>query len=375
MKFLVSSSVLLKQLSNVQGVIASNPVIPILENFLFELEPNKLTVTGSDLETSMITEIVVDAKESGKIAVPAKILLDILKSLPEQPVTIDMDDETYTVEISSDNGRYKLTGENANDFPKVPSSEGVDDSIDMPSDVLNTAINKTIFATSNDELRPAMTGVYANLKDSNVTFVSTDGHRLVKYTRVDVTSQKDANIIIPKKSLNLVKNSLPLDGTNVLIKFNTQNAFFSFEGTEIICRLIDERYPDYDNVIPVDNPNKLTIDRKEFLNSVKRIAIFANKTTYQIRLKIAGSELHVSAEDLDFSNEANERLTCQYDGEDIEIGFNAKFLTEILSNLESKEVILELSTPNRAGILVPVEKDANEDMLMLVMPVMLNNYV
>ena len=190
MKFLVSSSTLLKQLSNVQGVIASNPVIPILENFLFELEPNKLTVTGSDLETSMITEIAVDAKESGRIAVPAKILLDILKSLPDQPVTIDMDDETYTIEISSDNGRYKLTGENANDFPKVPSSEGVEDSIDVPSEILMMAINKTIFATSNDELRPAMTGVYAELKDSNVTFVATDGHRLVKYTRVDVTSSK-----------------------------------------------------------------------------------------------------------------------------------------------------------------------------------------
>lgn len=375
MKFLVSSSTLLKQLSNVQGVIASNPVIPILENFLFELEPGKLTVTGSDLETSMITEIPVDAKESGKIAVPARILMDILKSLPDQPVTIDMDDETYTVEISSDNGRYKLTGENANDFPKVPTSEGVEDSIDMPSDVLLTAINKTIFATSNDELRPAMTGVYAALKDSNITFVATDGHRLVKYTRVDVTSQKDATIIIPKKSLNLVKNSMPADSTNVVVKFNTQNAFFSFDGTEVICRLIDERYPDYDNVIPVDNPNKLTIDRKEFLNSVKRIAIFANKTTYQIRLKIAGSELQVSAEDLDFSNEANERLSCNYEGDDIEIGFNARFLTEILSNLESKEVILELSTPNRAGILLPTDKDANEDMLMLVMPVMLNNYV
>ena len=375
MKFLVSSTTLLKQLANVQGVIASNPVIPILENFLFELEPGKLTVTGSDLETSMITEIPVDAKESGKIAVPAKILMDILKSLPDQPVTVDMDDETYTVEISSDNGRYKLTGENASDFPRVPTSEGVDDSINIPSEVLLTAVNKTIFATSNDELRPAMTGVYAALKDSNVTFVATDGHRLVKYTRVDVTSAKDATIIIPKKSLNLVKNTLPVDSSNVEVKFNTQNAFFMSEGTQIICRLIDERYPDYDNVIPVDNPNKLTIDRKEFLGSVKRIAIFANKTTYQIRLKIAGSELHISAEDLDFSNEANERLACNYEGDDIEIGFNARFLTEILSNLESKEVVLELSTPNRAGILLPSEKDANEDILMLVMPVMLNNYV
>ena len=375
MKFLVSSSILLKQLSKVQGVIASNPVIPILENFLFELEPSKLTVTGSDLETSMITEIAVDAKESGRIAVPARILMDILKSLPDQPVTIDMDDETYTIEISSDNGRYKLTGENANDFPKVPSAEGVEDSIDVPAEILLKAINKTIFATSNDELRPAMTGVYAELRDSNVTFVATDGHRLVKYTRVDVTSAKDATIIIPRKSLTLVKNSLPTGDAVAALKFNSSNAFFTYEGTQIICRLIDERYPDYDNVIPVDNPNKLTIDRKEFLGSVRRIAIFANKTTYQIRLKIAGSELQISAEDLDFSNEANERLTCQYEGEDIEIGFNAKFLTEILSNMDSSQVILELSTPNRAGILLPIEKDANEDMLMLVMPVMLNNYV
>lgn len=374
MKFIVSSSALLKQLSGINGVITTNPLVPILENFLFEIKDGKLIVTASDLQTSMITEIEVEAREEGSIAVPAKILLETLKNLPEQPVTFSIDENTYGVEISSDNGRYKLSGENATDFPQVLSIErGF--SVDISSDVLAKAITNTIFATSNDDLRPAMSGVYLNISDTNTTFVATDGHRLVRYRRIDVASEDSNSIIIPRKALNLLKASLPGDNTAVLIEFNSSVAIFRFNNIEMICRLIDERFPDYENVIPMNNNNNITINRMELLGSLRRIAIYSNKTTHQVRLKITGSEFLISAEDLDFSNEANERLTCEHDGEDIEIGFNARFLIEMLNNLTSREIKLSLSEPNRAGLLFPNDKDDNEDITMLVMPVMINRYV
>lgn len=374
MKFIVNSSYLLKQLSYINGVITANPVVPILENFLFEIDKSRLTVTASDLQTSMITELTVESKERGNIAVPARILLDTLKNLPDQPVTFSMDESTYSIELSSDNGRYKLSGENATDFPKVPSVSN-DFSATISSDVLGRAINNTIFATSNDELRPAMTGVYVNLGDKNTTFVATDGHRLVRYRRTDVKSDNGSAIIIPRKALNLLKATLPAENTDVTIDFNAANAFFKFGSIRMICRLIDERFPDYENVIPTASTIKMTINRADFLSSLKRISIYANKTTHQVRLKITGSELQVSAEDLDFSNEANERLACEHEGEDIEIGFNARFMIEMLTNLDTEQVRLNMTAPNKAGVLLPADKDKNEDILMLVMPVMLNQYV
>ncbi|MBV6640620.1 MAG: DNA polymerase III subunit beta [Cyclobacteriaceae bacterium] len=374
MKFIVSSSYLLKQVSAINGVITTNPVVPILENFLFEIKSGTLTITASDLQTSMITEIEVEAKEDGSIAIPARILMETLRNLPEQPVTFSIDSDTYSIEINSDNGRYKLSGENATDFPKIPTvSDGY--SVNISSDVLSQAINNTIFATSNDELRPAMTGVYVNLSETNTTFVATDSHRLIRYRRVDVAADQGHTMIIPRKALTLLKTTLPSENTNVNMEFNASNAFFNFNNIKMICRLIDERFPDYENVIPVDNNNTIGINKEELLSSLRRIAIYANKTTHQVRLKVTGSELMISAEDLDFSNEANERLSCEHDGEDIEIGFNAKFLIEMLNNLDTDELSLKLSAPNRAGIILPKEKDDNEDILMLVMPVMLNNYV
>ena len=374
MKFIVSSSALLKQLSSINGVVTNNPVVPILENFLFEINNSTLTITASDLETSMITQLPVEAKENGRIAAPAKILLETLKNLPDQPVTFTIDEETYTIEISSSNGRYKLSGENATDFPRVPVVQG-GTAIEIPSNVLSRAINKTIFAVSNDELRPAMTGIFVQLRNDSVTFVATDGHRLLRYRRTDIATNQETSLIIPRKAFMLLKSTLPSEATAVRVEFNNSNAFFSFDNIRMICRLIDERYPDYENVIPVQNPNKLVIDRLDLLSSVKRISIYSNKTTHQIRLKLSGSEMQVSAEDLDFSNEANERLSCQYEGEDMEIGFNAKFLMEMLNNIDSDEISFELSTPNRAGLLMPIVNEENESVLMLVMPVMLNNYV
>ena len=374
MKFIVNSAYLLKQLSNINGVITTNPVVPILENFLFELEKGALTVTASDLQTSMITELQVESKEKGSIAVPARILLDTLKNLPEQPVTFSIDESTYSIEIISDNGRYKLSGENATDFPKVPSVSN-DFTAEISTEVLARAINNTIFATSNDELRPAMTGVFVNLGEKNSTFVATDGHRLVRYRRADVKSDNGNSIIIPRKALNLLKATLPAENMEVSLNFNMSNAYFKFGNIKMICRLIDERFPDYDNVIPTQNNIQMSIERTDLLGALKRISIYANKTTHQVRLKITGSELQISAEDLDFSNEANERLSCEHDGEDIEIGFNAKFLIEMLSNMDSDKIKLTMSAPNKAGVILPAEKDSSEDILMLVMPVMLNQYV
>ena len=374
MKFVVSSSVLLKQLSAINGVVSTNPIVPILENFLLSLEGNQLTVTASDLQTVMITEIEVESVEKGAIAIPAKLLLDTLRGLPEQPITVQVNNETFGTEIISDNGRYKLSGENPIDFPKTPSvNRG--QSVDLSSSALSAAIANTLFATSTDDLRPAMTGVFVQMGTENATFVATDGHRLVRYRRVDIKSDMDTSMIIQRKALNLLKSCLPSDDVPVKAEFTASNAFFSFGNIRMICRLIDERFPDYENAIPANNPNTLTINRMEILSSLRRISIYSNRTTHQVRLKMSLNNLVVSAEDLDYSNEANERLMCEYNGDDMEIGFNAKFLIEVLGNISSKTITFELSAPNRAGLIIPVDQEANEDILMLVMPVMLNTYV
>ena len=373
MKFVVSSSVLLKQLSAINGVVSTNPIVPILENFLFKLEANTLTVTASDLQTVMITEIEVEGGDKGAIAVPAKLLLDTLRGLPEQPITFNVDEETFGTEIVSDNGRYKLSGENPIDFPKTPTvNRG--QTVDFSSSALGTAIANTIFATSTDDLRPAMTGVFVQIGTENATFVATDGHRLVRYRRTDIQSSADTSMIIQRKALNLLKSCLPSDDVPLKAEFTASNAFFSFNNIRMICRLIDERFPDYENALPTNNPNTLTINRMEILNSLRRISIYSNRTTHQVRLKMAPGTLSISAEDLDYSNEANEKLMCEFNGDPMEIGFNAKFLIEILSNLVCKNITFELSAPNRAGLIIPVEQEDNEDILMLVMPVMLNTY-
>ncbi len=374
MKFIVSSSALLKHLQAISGVLNTNTPLPILENFLFEVKTGELVISASDLETTMTTSLSVESKEKGKIAVPARILLDTLKTLPEQPLTFSISEKTFQIEVSSDFGKYKLAGHDGEEFPRVPTIEkGA--SIELPSSVLAEAINKTVFATGNDELRPVMSGVFCQLNEDNLTFVATDAHRLVRYRRTDLKSKKASSFIIPKKPLMLLKGCLPqAENSKVKIDYNESNAFFSFDHFHLICRLIDGRYPNYEAVIPIDNPNKLSIDRASFLNSIRRVSIFSNKTTYQVKFKITGSEMQVSAEDADFSSEANERLKCDYAGEDMEIAFNARFMIDMLSNLGSEEVNMEMSLPNRAGLISPSKngKNESEEILMLVMPVMLN---
>ncbi|MCB9080799.1 MAG: DNA polymerase III subunit beta [Lewinellaceae bacterium] len=371
MKFSVSSSELLKHLQLAAGSIGSNPVLPILEDFLFTISDNKLTIAASDLETSITTQIDVMSDSDGMVAVPAKILLDTLKALPQQPITLTIDDDTFAIEITSAYGKYKLAGENGADFPAIPEPDNVE-TVTLSGGALIHGINKTLFATSNDELRPAMMGVYFQVDFNKLSMVATDAHKLVRYICTDISSSVSTTFIVPKKALNLLKNALPAS-EEITLSFNKANAFFSFGGAQLVCRLIDARYPDYNAVIPVDNPNLLVISRMDFQNSLKRIAIYANKTTNQVILTISEGSLTVSAQDLDFSNEATEQLPCSYDGNALTIGFNAKFLVEMLSVMESDEVRIELSTPTRAGILLPSEQAETEDILMLVMPVMLSN--
>ncbi len=372
MKFVISSSVLLKQLSLINGVVASNTLLPILENFLFELEDNILSITASDQQTVMVATIDVDTQEAGSIAIPAKLLLDTLRGLPDQPITLKVDNLTFGIEIVSENGRYKLSGENPIDFPKIQQTTK-SLSLKINADTLSSAISNTLFATATDDLRPAMAGVYLNMNPDYTTFVSTDGHRLIRYRRTDIKAVSETSMILPRKALNLLKSSLPTDSTEVSAEFNQSNAFFSFLNIKMICRLIDERFPDYENAIPLENPNLMTISRAELLSSLKRISIYSNKTTHQVRLKLSNNDLVVSAEDVDYANEANERLVCFYEGDEMEVGYNAKFLIEMLSNMVSKTITLQMSTPNRAGLLVPEEQNENESILMLIMPVMLNS--
>lgn len=372
MKFIVSSSYLLKQLQVLGGIINNNNTLPILDNFLFELDGNTLHVSASDLETTVRSKLDVESSEKGSVCIPARLLLDTLKTFPEQPLTFTVEDN-HTIEISSNHGKYALAYADGAEFPSPVDLRDPSSTL-VVGDVLATAISKTIFASGNDDLRPVMSGVYFQLESDSLTFVATDAHKLVKYSRTDLTAENPANFIMPKKPLNLLKSILAGSEEEVVIEYNDSNAKFLFGSTELICRLIDGKYPNYEAVIPTENPNRLTIDRNQFLTSVRRVSIFSNKTTHQIRLKIAGAELNVSAEDIDYSNKAEERLTCDYQGDDMQIGFNSRFLTEMLGNLESDEVTLEMSLPNRAGILTPVDGlDEGEAVIMLVMPVMLNN--
>ena len=371
MHFIVSSNHLLRHLQMLSGVLSSNNTLPILDHFLFDLAPGEALISASDLETTMTVKLEVRTEDTASMAIPAKMLLDILKAFPDIPLTFKADPDTYAIELVSDAGKYKLAGANGEEFPKTPALEG-GSSVKIKASTLVTAINRTLFAAGSDDLRPVMSGIFFELYEDSLRFVATDAHRLVRYARTDAKANESSQFIVPKKPLNLLKGTATSAET-VEMSFNESNAIFTFDDVTIACRLIEGKYPNYDAVIPKDNPNRMTINRIDFLQAIRRVAIFANKTTHQVRLRIAGSELTVNAEDLDFANEATERLTCSYQGEDIEIGFNSRFLADMLNNLGAPEVTLELSAPNRAGIIRPSNpEEEGEDLLMLVMPVMLN---
>ncbi len=374
MKFIISSASLLKSLQKISGVMSSSNTLPILDDFLFELSEEKsLKITASDLETTISVVVQVDMAENpGEIAIPARMLLDITKTFPNIPVTFNVDMDSQEVQLLAGEGKYKLIGHNSDEFPQIPQLENTI-SVNLNTSMLVNAFGKTLFATGTDELRPVMSGVFCEIEEDHMNFVATDAHKLVRYRRHDVKSEKSASFILPKKPLNHLKNIMPDDAKmEVKMEYNDTNAIFQFDDVTMVCRLIDGKYPNYEAVIPTQNPYKLVVNRKNLLDSLRRVAIFGSKSTHQVRFKISGQELVLTAEDIDYSSNAKERLTCNYSGEDIEIGFNSKFMQEMLNTLEAENIDVELSAPNRAGIILPdTNSNEAEDILMLIMPVML----
>lgn len=326
---------------------------------------------SSDIENTMVVEIPVDSEDTGAIAIPAKKLLDTVRFIPEQPLLVNVNTDEKFLEIGISNAHYKLTGEDANEYPKLPQLDNAQE-VAIPSVALERAISNTIFAVGNDESRKAMTGVYCQIDSDGATFVGTDAQRLVRYIRRDVKTDETCNFILPKKALTQLKSSLGGFQGDVEMKFNKNNCSFKFNDIYVICRLIDATYPEYNNVIPKENPNKMTIAREDIINTLKRLTPYTNKTTYQVVFNVEGSKLTCKASDVDFSNEGVEELTVNYNGEDMLIGFNSKFLSEILSVLSSEEVTFELSTPSRAGLIIPAVEDENENTLTLLMPIMVS---
>lgn len=369
MRFIVSSVTLLKNLQSISGIISTNNVLPILESFLFQVEKNTLAVTSTDLETTMKVGIDIQSSDSGSICIQAKVLLDYLKNLPEQPITFDINTTDFGIDITSEQGKYKIVGEDAKNYPSTPTAENTKD-FTMAAAELSDGIAKAIIAVSNDDLRPAMSGVLFELNKNNITFVATDAHRLVRCIKTDVKCPKEDKFIVPKKALAQLKNNLNTS-TEVSVSYNENHLFVKGEGISLSCRLIDAKFPDYKVVIPADNPYRLTVNRADFISALKRVSVFANKLTNQVVLDIEGSSLHLYAQDVDFSFEGNERMPSQYTGEDMKIAFNARLLLELVSVLETEELTFELSTPTRAGIIKQVEAKENEELLMLLMPLMI----
>lgn len=377
MRFIINSQLLLENLQSISSLLTENKALPILEKCLFKIEGNKLTLVASDSESVAVVDIFLEeVNGEGSIAVPARQLMDTLKTIANMPMVFDIDLATSAIDFSAGTGQFKLVGEPAETYPEVPGMDSGEVSMTIPSDVLVRAISKTIFATGNDPLRAAMCGVYFEMKPEGVTFVATDAHKLVRYRRNDVTPLKERSFVVPKKALMLMKNMLALckEAVDVNVDANEKNVFFQFGNVHVSCRLIDGRYPNYEAVIPKDNPNKLVIERASFLGCIRRACIFSSKAMPQIRLSLGGStEMVVLAEDIDSSSAAKERLACQYDGESMEIGFNAKYFLEMLNNVETEEVCVEMSSPSRAGLILPLDNgESKEDVLMLVMPVMLS---
>ncbi len=370
MKFNVSSSELVNALSAVSGAVPNKATLPILETILFESDGDQLRLTATDLEISIIESMEADIDDGGAVAIPARRLIETLRQLPDIPVAFEVD-EKFNIRFRTDKGTYKLVGEDPDEFPEVPNlDEG--HTLETSKDLVLSAIDKTLFAVSNDDLRPAMMGVYFDIGTDESKFVATDGHRLVKYIKQDLTSDQEVDFIVPEKALNLVQKALHAEECDMTI--TDDHVRFKSGNTIVVTRLINEQYPNYESVIPKDNEKKLFINKEQMLATVKRVAIFSSSTTRQIRLQLNSDKLTIRAEDIDMSSEAKETIACEYGYDEMEIGFNAKYLADVLGNVDGEEVYFEFSTPNRAGIVKPSEEEENEQILMLVMPVMLNTY-
>ena len=375
MKFVVSSTELLGHLQAISRVISTKNTLPILDNFLFNISGNDLEITASDLESTLITRMHLDnISGSGMIAIPARILLDTLKEFSEQPLTFDINPDTMAVVINSENGRFSIVGQNGIDFPVLPVIKKEKRfGFNVPSEVLLTGISRTLFATADDELRPVMGGILVEASTTNLTFVASDAHKLVRYQRSDAKADDNASFILPKKPASLLKNILPRESGVVSVEFDDRNAFFNLSDYRVVCRLVEGNYPNYNSVIPKNNPRKVRIDRLEFYNILRRVSVFSNQASNLVKLQFTPNQITVSAQDVDFSISAYERHKCLYEGDDMEIGFKSVFLIEILSNIASQDVVIELADPTRAGLFLPSEtSNEDEDLLMLLMPMMIN---
>ncbi len=374
MKFVVSATTLLSHLQSISRVISSKNTMAILDNFLIQVVGNTLTATASDLETTLTTSLDLESSEGDiSIALSAKIVMDILKEFPEQPLTISIS-ENLNVLIKSENGEFNIIGANADEYPKVPglNSDEVN-SITFPVEALLNGISKSLFATADDELRPVMNGIYFDITDESITFAASDAHKLVRIKNTSVQGTADAAFILHKKPAALLKNILPKEKGNVLVEFDSKNASFTLSNYKMVCRLIDGRYPNYNSVIPTNNPNKMTVDRLSLMTTLKRVSVCSNQASNLIKIELSDNTAEISAQDIDFSISANESIPCQYQGEPLSIGFKSSFLIEILQNIDSADVILEFADSTRAGVILPFDAEEDEDVLMLLMPMMLND--
>ena len=374
MKFDVSSSALLARLQAISKVIASKNTLPILDSFLFHLQDNKLMLTASDVETRLVTTVdVMNVEGEGLFAVSAKILLEPLKKLPEQPLRFDINDENLEIFIYFENGEYNFIGQKGDTYPQQKPLQDMAFTLSMESQILQNGINRALFATGEDELRPIMNGVFFDIQSDHLTFVASDGHKLVRLRNNSVKSDNVASFILPKKPATLLKSLLAKNTDCVKIQFDENNAYVKTNLFEMVCRLIEGRYPNYNSVIPQDNPNKLTIDRLLFLSALERVVVFSNPASSLVKLQLSNDLIVVSSQDIDFSTSAEEKINCRYGGMDMNMGFRGNFLIEMLSNISASEVIVALADPSRAGVIVPVENEENEELLMLMMPMVLND--
>ena len=378
MKFSVSSSDLLSHLQAISRVINSKNSLPILDNFLFSLQGNTLTMTASDVETTLITTMEVEGVEGeGKVAVSSRLLLDTLREFSEQPLTFNINDSNLAMVIVSSNGSYNFIGQNGDEYPKLQQIESDSKFFSLSAANLSAGISKTLFCTAEDELRPVMNGVYFDIALDRLTIVATDAHKLVRFktlhTSVQLQGEEEANFILPKKPATMLKNILVKESGAVDIHFDKKNAYFKLSNYTMICRQIEGKYPNYNAVIPTSNPHKIIIDRTTLLNALKRVSVFSNQASNLIKLAFKGNEIHISAQDIDFSISAEETINCQFDAQPINIGFKSSFLIEILGNISGTDIVLELSDAARAGLILPFENDQNEEILMLLMPMVLND--
>ncbi|HAC22730.1 MAG TPA: DNA polymerase III subunit beta [Porphyromonadaceae bacterium] len=374
MKFEVSSMTLLSHLQQISKVIASKNSLPILDSFLFDLQGNTLSITASDAETRMVTSLEVNNVEgSGVFAVSAKILLDPLKELADQPLVFTIDDSNLEVFIYFQNGKYNFIGQRGDTYPEYKTLSEDAASFNIDAQMLLSGINRTFFATADDELRPVMNGVYFDLTPDDLTFVASDGHKLVKYRNMALQSGQRAAFILPKKPANLLKGILAKESSVVEVRFDDKNALFKVPNFEMTCRLIEGRYPNYNSVIPKENPHKVIVDRIMLLNALKRVSVFSSQSSNLVKFQVVTDQIIISAQDVDFSTAAEERISCQYGDVSLSIGFKASYLIEILNNINATEVVLELADPSRAGLIVPMVNEADEELVMLLMPMMLND--